>query len=166
MHMRLFLFCLFLVFIAEKRVFAQEEKLQSTEVVPLIEETKIDSIIEFGKTFLGKPYRYKGPSPWPMDCSGFLAYIFGEHGITLSRSSSMIGKEVETIPFEEIQKGDFMFFKGRDLNSSSIGHVSLVIEVKDDSLQLLHSCSRGIIIENYYLSTYYTSRFLKCGRIR
>ena len=53
--------------------------------------SKIDSIIDFGKTFLNKPYRYKGPSSWEMDCSGYIAFIFAEFGYQIPHSSISLG---------------------------------------------------------------------------
>ena len=52
---------------------------------------EIDSIIDFGKTFLNKPYRYKGPSSWEMDCSGYIAFIFAEFGYQIPHSSISLG---------------------------------------------------------------------------
>ncbi|MDH5379984.1 MAG: C40 family peptidase [Cyclobacteriaceae bacterium] len=143
------------------------EILPASSLPDSIPETKIDSIIDLGKTFLGKPYGYQGPSPWPMDCSGYVSYIFGEYGIVIPHISRDIGLIVKTVEISDIKKGDFMFFKGSNLNDTVIGHVSLVIEVSNNQILIMHNTnSRGIIIEDYNISSYFKERFIKVGRVR
>jgi hypothetical protein len=125
----------------------------------------IDSIIAYGKTFIDKPYKYKGPSPWAMDCSGYLAFIYSRYGYQIPHSASAIGTIVENIDQNTIRKGDLMFFKGRNARSNSIGHVSLVIDVNDKVIKMLHSCRRGIIIDEYPTTEYYQKSFVKAGRL-
>jgi hypothetical protein len=126
---------------------------------------KIDSIIDFGKSFLNKPYKYKGPSSWAMDCSGYIAFIFSKFGFKMPHSAISIGTIVKNLKIEEIRKGDLLFFKGRNVKSNSIGHVSMVVEVINGKIKMMHSCSRGIIIEEYDKIAYYTQRFIKAGRL-
>ena len=126
---------------------------------------EIDSIIDFGKTFLNKPYRYKGPSSWEMDCAGYIAFIFSKFGYEIPHSSISIGEIVKNIELTEIKKGDLMFFKGRNIKSNTIGHVSIVVEVENGNIKMMHSCSRGIIIEDYQNSDYYKQRFIKAGEL-
>lgn len=126
---------------------------------------EIDSIIDFGKTFLKKPYRYKGPSPWEMDCAGYIAFIFSKFGYEIPHSSISIGEIVKNIELTEIKKGDLMFFKGRNIKNNTIGHVSIVVEVENENIKMMHSCSRGIIIEDYQNSDYYKQRFIKAGEL-
>ena len=130
------------------------------------ESTSItDSIIKYGKTFLGKPYRYQGASRWPMDCSGFVAHIFSKYDIALPHSAAGIAKDVLKVDFSEIKKGDFLFFKGRNIQSSVTGHVCIVVDVNNETLSMMHSCSSGIVIEQYPNSDYYNKRFLFAGRL-
>ena len=125
----------------------------------------VDSIISLGKTFLGKPYKYKTNLPWALDCSGYLAFIYSKFNINLPRSSRGLFNETESIDIIEVQKGDLLFFKGRNLADRTVGHVSMVIEVNPESIKMMHSCSRGIIIDELEKSNYYKQRFLKAGRI-
>ena len=149
------------------------EKFSSNENVTFfnpetdsIPEAKLDSIISLGKTFLGKPYRYIGPSPRPMDCSGYLSYIFGEYEVFIPHVSGDIGLLVKTIDLSELKKGDFLFFKGSDINSTRIGHVALVIEVTKETVMIMHSTvSGGIMVQDYNTSTYFKKRFIKAGRL-
>ena len=131
----------------------------------LSKTSQMDSIINYGKSFLNKPYKYKGPSSWSMDCSGYIAFIFSRFGYSLPHSSSSLGSIVEKIDFAQIRKGDLLFFKGRNKHSHSIGHVSLVIETSKGSIKMMHSCQRGILIEDYQKLDYYKQRFIMAGRL-
>jgi hypothetical protein len=128
-------------------------------------QSKTNVIIDFGKTLLGKPYKYITLKGNVLDCSGFISYIHGLGGIELPKSSASIAILSEKISLSEIKKGDLMFFKGRNTNSKLVGHLSIVTSVDGDAIEMMHSCSRGILIEPYQKNNYYTSRFLFAGRL-
>lgn len=125
----------------------------------------IDSIITIGKQFLGKPYRYSSATTPMLDCSGFICYIYDQLDLKLSRSSASQAVQTRRIDFSEVQPGDLLFFKGRNISSTAVGHVSMVVEVNDNGLKMMHSCRRGVIIEDYPMS-YYKERFLYAGRLK
>ena len=131
----------------------------------LTKKQLIDSIIEVGKQFLGKPYRYKSESTPMLDCSGFICHIYDHLDLKLSRSSASQAVQTRRIDFADVQPGDLLFFKGRNISSSAVGHVSMVIEVNDNGLKMMHSCRRGVIIDDYPMS-YYKERFLFAGRLK
>lgn len=124
----------------------------------------IDSIINLGKKYLNKPYRYKENNNWTFDCSGFLSFLFYSYGYEIPRSSSEISNKVKTISINESKKGDVLLFKGRDITKNRVGHVALVIENDNGNIKMLHSCRRGIKIDDYPDSGYYLKRFIKAGR--
>lgn len=127
----------------------------------------IDSLIAFGKTFVGLPYRSKIEGvPQLMDCSGYMGMLFQNFGVTLPRSSAEIANVTKKIPLKEAQVGDFIFFKGRNTNQNRVGHVALIIENHNGELQMLHSSvSKGITIDKYPDTYYYSKRFVKVGRL-
>lgn len=126
---------------------------------------KVDYVINFGKSLLGKKYKYITSDKKILDCSGFISHIHKQIGLDLPLSCSALASISKKIRPSEIKKGDLMFFKGRNPTSKHIGHVALVISVDGDIIQMMHSCSRGILIEVYNNNIYYTSRFLFAGRI-
>lgn len=125
----------------------------------------VDSIINAGKKYLGKPYRYRLADGKSLDCSGFIAHIYGEYGIPLPHSSASIAGQINRISLKDAQKGDLMIFKGRNSGSNSVGHVSMITGVDGENIEMMHSCNRGIIVENYNANKYYTSRLLFAGRL-
>lgn len=127
---------------------------------------QVDDIINFAKKFLGTPYRYAGTTPSGFDCSGFINYIFGNFGFQLTRTSYGLAELGQTIKLSDIQPGDLLFFKGRNVNSTQVGHVAMVIEVTPDAIKFIHSStSRGVVVDNFKTSKYYIPRFLKAKRL-
>ena len=126
---------------------------------------KINSIIAFAKTFIGTPYHWGGTTPSGFDCSGFINYIFGNFGFSLSRTSYNLAELGETVKLENLQAGDLMFFKGSNPKSTTVGHVAMVIEVTPDAIRFIHSANSGVKIDNFKTSKYYISRYLKAKRL-
>lgn len=125
----------------------------------------VAEVISYGRKFLGKPYRYRGPSSWPMDCSGYISHIYDKFGISLPRSSREQA-EVST-KIKQPQPGDLIFFSGRNASSKRVGHVALVISVDPKhGVKMMHSTnSRGIMVEYVDGSAYFKKRLLNYGRI-
>lgn len=137
----------------------------SNDSVPKINK-QVEEIIQFAKKFLGTPYHYAGSTPSGFDCSGFIYYVMGNFGMRLSRSSPGIAEFGKTVKLSELQPGDLMFFKGRNTRSSGVGHVAMVVEVKDGIIKFIHSStSRGVIIDTFNNSGYYVPRYLKSKRL-
>jgi cell wall-associated NlpC family hydrolase len=133
--------------------------------IPKKSNPKVDAIISYAKTFLGVPYRYGGSTPSGFDCSGFINYIFGNFGFSLVRSSYGLAELGETIALSEIQPGDLMFFKGSNVNSKSVGHVAMVIDVTVNEIKFIHSANGGVQITNFKTSKYYIQRYVKTKRL-
>lgn len=86
------------------------------------DETKIDQIIALAKTYLGCPYMWAGMSPGHFDCSGLTGYCYFMNGILLPRDASQQVQCGIEVPFEQMQKGDLVFF-----GDTSVGHVAICI---------------------------------------
>lgn len=133
---------------------------------PVPQTEKIDQMISYAKKFLGTPYHYSGTSPSGFDCSGFINYVMGGFGFSLSRTSYDLAELGKTVKLVDIQPGDLMFFKGRNVKSTRVGHVALVVEVTPDAINFIHaSSSRGVVIDNFKTSKYYIPRYIKAKRM-
>lgn len=123
-----------------------------------------DSLISTSRKFLGLPYRHRIPEGKILDCSGYLSHVYSKYNIDLSRSAVMIKSQVDEIPLEEVRPGDILFFKGRNIQSRAIGHVSMVTGKINHKIRMIHSCNRGIVEEDFP-RPYYKERFLFAGRV-
>jgi cell wall-associated NlpC family hydrolase len=153
--------------------FGQITENKTISAISVVKDTvnrrnskQVDEMISYAKKFLGTPYRYAGSTPSGFDCSGFINYVMGNFGFDLVRSSYGLAELGETVRLSEIQPGDLMFFKGRSVNSSSVGHVAMVIEVSPEAIKFIHSStSSGVVIDNFKTSKYFIPRFVKAKRL-
>jgi cell wall-associated NlpC family hydrolase len=134
-------------------------------VVTTSNNEQIDAVISYAKKFLGTPYKWAGTTPSGFDCSGFISYVFGNFGFSLTHSSVAMAELGATVKLSELQPGDLMFFKGRDASSTRVGHVAMVVEVAPNVIKFIHSSSRGVVIDNFIASKYYVPRFIKAKRL-
>lgn len=82
-----------------------------------------EQIIATGMKYKGVRYEYgaEAGNTSSFDCSSFTQYIFGQHGVTLSRSSKQQSTDGTSISRSQLQPGDLVFFY------SPIHHVAVYI---------------------------------------
>lgn len=123
-----------------------------------------NSVIEYAKSFIGKPYRYASADPAiGFDCSGFVSYVFKNFNINLPHGS----KEYKSIGTskapEDFKIGDVLVFYGYK-DSRQIGHVGIICEADGMNSRFIHSSSGkayGVTVSELN-SEMYTRRFYKC----
>lgn len=127
-------------------------------------ELKINNIIETARSYHGTPYKYGGLTQKGIDCSGLVFNSFKEEDILLPRISREIAREGKKIAFQEIAKGDLVFFK-TNRNRNVINHVGLVVDVFPGKVLFIHaSTSQGVIISALD-ETYWNKAFVEARRV-
>lgn len=123
-------------------------------------------VINYGMRHLNKPYRFAGKGPHAFDCSGFTSFVFRKFGYKLSTSSAGQDRQVPSIrQREHLQVGDLVFFEGR-VRNGRVGHVGIVKELlPDGEFRFLHASTTSGVIVSLSTEPYYTSRYLRGGRI-
>ena len=148
---------LILILLACTQTFAQKNTSEK-------KSSNADQVIDFAKSFLGVPYVYGGSSPTGFDCSGFIQYVFKEFGYSLARTAgdqSLFGFDVS---LSEVQPGDLLYFKGRNVQSTTIGHVGMVTAVTDGKIEFIHAAGKSVRMDIFNNSSYYVPRFIKARR--
>jgi hypothetical protein len=83
-----------------------------------------ESVVAYGKKFMGVPYLFGGTTPSGFDCSGFTQYIYKNvAGISLPRTTGEqynVGKSVEK---SDLQIGDLIFYA--NTYKKGISHVGI-----------------------------------------
>lgn len=127
----------------------------------------VDKMAEYAAKFLGTRYRLGASGPKAFDCSGFVGYIFKQFGITLNRSSRAQYTQGEKVDKSDLKPGDLMFFSSRSSGKGRVGHVAMVVEVKDDgSLTFIHaSTKKGVTYQSFPDNGYYSRNFIGARRI-
>lgn len=69
--------------------------------------------INAGYSVVGTPYRSAGKGPGGFDCSGFVAWAYGQEGVSLpSYTGALIGKGSAVPSLSQAKPGDLVFFRG------------------------------------------------------
>jgi len=101
-----------------------------------------------GSDYVGVPYVWGGSTPAGFDCSGFVQYVYREHGVQLPRTSRQMahaGKRIHAA-VGALREGDLMLFRGKN---GVISHVALYAGHN----LILHSSSSGNGVRYDDLST-------------
>ena len=77
------------------------------------------SVMSTAQSYLGSPYVWGGDTPTGFDCSGFLQYVYQQHGISLPRTVSAIWNS--TVPVDQPSVGDLVFFETYQSGPSHAG---------------------------------------------
>ena len=84
-------------------------------------------VLATAKQHLGAPYRYGGESPAAgFDCSGFVQYVYGRHGIILPRTSGLQAAAGRSLPMnlESLRPGDLLLFAS---TGTRVNHVAIYV---------------------------------------
>ena len=161
----LFLFVSLKHVIAQTDILINDTSAVSSHEIDSIIEQKSDAIIKYAKQFMGVPYVWGGMSPSGFDCSGFINYVFKGFGFSLTRTSYGLAELGTTVTLKNLRPGDLMFFKARNMNTTRVGHVALVVDTTDGVIQFIHAARTGIRIDTFNNSSYYVPRYIKSKRM-
>ena len=125
--------------------------------------SKVDKLISFAKTLLGKDYSWGAEGPNSFDCSGFTYYVFKQSaGITIPRVSKDQSKYGAYVSRSNVQKGDLVFFDTDGSNDGNVSHVGIYI----GNGQFIHaSSSKDEVVISDFNSNYYTNAFVNARRV-
>ena len=144
------------------------QEISSSDISTQIENSwselsKEDEIIETAKNFLGTKYVWAANGPTCFDCSGFTKYVFKENGITLPRYSGHQARVGIKISYNELQKGDLVFFDTEHKFIGKVNHVGIYI----GNNRFIHASSakKKVIITSFNKKPFYKRRFLRGERV-
>ena len=121
---------------------------------------RVESI---AKKFLGVKYVWGANGPNKFDCSGFTQKIYKTAGIQLPRNSRAQAKVGKYIKYEELKKGDMVFFDTNRKQTVRVNHVGIYLE----NGTFIHASSgnKKVVITNFKEKQFYKNRFLWGRRI-
>lgn len=139
---------------SEEAAIALLRSQRAPETPTFLPAYKTDSIISTAKKYMGTPYIYGGANPSGFDCSGYLQYVFKQNNIDIPRTADEQYKIGKSVPVQQLQPGDLVFF-ATDL--TEISHCGIYL----GNGQFIHSSSsRGVRIDaldNDYWQKYFIS---------
>jgi cell wall-associated NlpC family hydrolase len=117
------------------------------------------SLIHTALEFLGVPYRNGGSDPSGFDCSGFVQWVFGRHGLALPREvrdQYHVGRSVDV---DEVREGDLLFFETVARGASHVG-------IALGHGRFVHApSSKGVVRVEPYTASYWARRFVGARRV-
>ncbi|WP_338751927.1 C40 family peptidase [Bacillus sp. FJAT-52991] len=82
-----------------------------------------ESMVSYGKKFMGVPYVFGGTTPKGFDCSGFTQYVYKHHGVSIPRTTGEQYSVGTSVAKSELKPGDLVFFK--NTYKQGISHVGI-----------------------------------------
>lgn len=108
---------------------------------------------------VGTAYRYGGSSPAGFDCSGLVQYSYLEAGKTVPRTTSQLWNTAGTVPYDDLQVGDLLFFRF----DGKLSHVGIYLG--DEEFVHAPSSGRSVSVESLD-AEYYRRALIGAGRLR
>ena len=115
------------------------------------------------KKFLGVPYVWGATGPSKFDCSGFTQWVYRDVGIEIPRVSRDQAKVGQYVRYDELQRGDMVFFDTKKHRKGKVTHVGIYLGDGD----FIHASSTGkkVVIYNFDRKSFYKERFLWGRRV-
>lgn len=145
---------------ANKLAFAQQTQLpeaSGNDWSNVAQEVLINAL-----SLTGIKYKYGGNSPQTgFDCSGFVRYVFQQAAsLTLPHGARALSQLGQTVPIEQLQPGDLVFF---NTLKSAFSHVGIYL----GDNRFIHAPSSGGGIHVVNLNDqYWAKRFNGARRIK
>lgn len=117
------------------------------------------AVIATAKKYIGVPYVWGGSSPSGFDCSGFVQYVFQQHGIQLNRTASTQYQHGTYVSRSNLQPGDLVFFQ--NTYTTGISHLGIYI----GNGEFIHASSSNGVTISQLSNTYWSSRYYGARRI-
>jgi cell wall-associated NlpC family hydrolase len=145
------------------RAYKQNRYLPLSWVSNDINLTETEEIEDDARRFLGKRYVWAANGPNCFDCSGFTRYVYRLHGLNLPRHSGNQAKVGIKVAYNELKKGDLVFFDTERHKTGKVNHVGIYLE--DGKFIHASSGNKKVVITNFEEKRYYKSRFLWGRRV-
>ena len=108
----------------------------------------------------GAPYRNGGSDPSGFDCSGFVWYVFAQHGVAVPRTVSQQFHSGRDVTVDDLQAGDLVFFSTEAPGASHVG-----MSIGGD--EFVHApSSRGDVRVERISASYWSSRYVGAKRLK
>lgn len=107
----------------------------------------------------GAPYRNGGANPSGFDCSGFVQYVFAQHGLSVPRVTKVQYQTGKKVGRKALEPGDLVFFSTIAPGPSHVG-ISLGGDL------FVHAPSEGGVVRVDSLDQdYWRTRFIGARRV-
>lgn len=116
-----------------------------------------DQIVALAQQQIGKRYALGANGPNTFDCSGLTRYVFASYGYNLPRASYSQATVGTNVAYQNLQKGDLVFFRNTWRNNGAVDHVAIYI----GEGKIVHAITSGVrtnTLSGYWLDHYAGAR--------
>ena len=112
-------------------------------------------IVATALKYVGAPYARGGSSPAGFDCSGFVMFVYGRHGVALPHSAEAQYRLGAAVARDKLQPGDIVFF-------DRLGHSGIYV----GDARFVHATKPGDVVKVSRLDEdWYRRRWVGARRI-
>jgi cell wall-associated NlpC family hydrolase len=122
---------------------ASIDSTPSDSLIPALPPSQYGGVVGIAMQELGKPYVWGASGPSAFDCSGLVAYVYAQVGVSLPHNAAAQYGYGSPVAYEDLQAGDLVFFSG-------LGHVGIYIGAG----QFIHAPHTGDVVKISSLSSH------------
>jgi cell wall-associated NlpC family hydrolase len=111
-------------------------------------------VVAIAMRYLGVQYVWGGSSPSGFDCSGLVAYVYAQVGVSLPHYTGALWNVGVPVSRSDLQPGDLVFFDG-------LGHVGIYI----GGNAFIHAPHTGDVVKISSISGWYADTYVGARRV-
>jgi cell wall-associated NlpC family hydrolase len=111
-------------------------------------------VVGIAMRYLGVQYVWGGSSPSGFDCSGLVAYVYAQVGVSLPHYTGALWNVGVPVSRSDLQPGDLVFFDG-------LGHVGIYI----GGNSFIHAPHTGDVVRISSISGWYADTYVGARRV-
>lgn len=117
-----------------------------------VQTSNLSGIAATAAKYVGVPYVWGGNGPSGWDCSGFLKYVYAQHGINIARGTSAILASGQFVRTSNPKPGDLVFQNGGSHVGIYLGGGQMIGAQNPTTDTIIHSVSRNPLYGYYTLA--------------